>query len=139
MATFSPSPAPRRSTRLRQSATDPVQRSSRLSVAQKTVPRFTPPGQNERLAPTLMDVDETESVATEKSTARAYGETIYAKSDELTVLFYASLPVEVKQVLRSAGMNFSWKEISVTSSYFSQISLRTNTLVLSTQLLDLRS
>ncbi|KXN86872.1 hypothetical protein AN958_09467 [Leucoagaricus sp. SymC.cos] len=49
-----------------------------------------------------MDIDEIESVATERSTTRAYGETIYAKSDELTVSFYANLPVEVKQVLRSA-------------------------------------
>ncbi|KAF9454530.1 hypothetical protein P691DRAFT_655678 [Macrolepiota fuliginosa MF-IS2] len=49
-----------------------------------------------------MDIDETESVATERSTTRAYGEAIYAKSDELTVSFYACLPVEVKQVLRSA-------------------------------------
>lgn len=49
-----------------------------------------------------MDIDETESVATERSSTKSYGETIYAKSGELTVSFYASLPVEVKQVLRSA-------------------------------------
>ncbi|XP_006458086.1 hypothetical protein AGABI2DRAFT_216285 [Agaricus bisporus var. bisporus H97] len=49
-----------------------------------------------------MDIDETESVATERSVAKAYGEPIYAKSDEMTVSFYASLPVEVKQVLRNA-------------------------------------
>lgn len=104
MATFSPSPAPRRSSRLRQKATSPVRKSARLATAQKTVARLSPPGLNDRLQPTLMDVDETESIATERSTTRVYGETIYAKSDELTVSFYASLPVEVKQVLRSAGM-----------------------------------
>lgn len=112
MATFSPSPAPRRSTRLRQKPSDPAQKSSRLS--QKTIARFSPP--DERLPTTLMDVDETESITTERSTTRgAYGETTYAKSDELTVLFYASLPVEVKQVLRSAGMSFSRKKIGVSS------------------------
>lgn len=105
MATFSPSPAPRRSSRLRQKAGSPVRKSSRLA-AQKTTARLGSPSQNDR-QPTLMDIDETESVATERSTTRAYGEAIYAKSDELTVSFYASLPVEVKQVLRSAGMNMS--------------------------------
>lgn len=104
MATFSPSPAPRRSTRLRQTVSDTAQKPSRLSAPQKTVARFSPPGQNERPPTTLMDIDESESVATERT--RTYGETTYAKSDELTVLFYASLPVEVKQVLRSAGMSF---------------------------------
>lgn len=57
-----------------------------------------------------MDIDETESVATERSVAKAYGETIYAKSDEMTVSFYASLPVEVKQVLRNAGMLLNWPD-----------------------------
>jgi len=50
-----------------------------------------------------MDVDEIESVETEGSITRTYGETIFAKSGELIASFYASLPVEVKQVLRSAG------------------------------------
>jgi nuclear pore complex protein Nup133 len=30
-------------------------------------------------------------------------ETLFAKSDELSVAFYANLPVEVKQVLKNAG------------------------------------
>ena len=30
-------------------------------------------------------------------------ETLFAKSDELSVTFYANLPVEVKQVLKNAG------------------------------------
>jgi nuclear pore complex protein Nup133 len=31
-------------------------------------------------------------------------EMTYAKTDELSVSFYANLPVEVKQVLRNAGV-----------------------------------
>jgi nuclear pore complex protein Nup133 len=54
-----------------------------------------------------MDVDEAESVATERNATKVLGEAIYAKSDEMTVSFYASLPVEVKQVLRNAGMLLS--------------------------------
>lgn len=45
-----------------------------------------------------MDVDD-ESVAH----ATMKSETLFAKSKELSVAFYANLPVEVKQVLKNAG------------------------------------
>ena len=35
--------------------------------------------------------------------APSKSETLFAKSDELSVTFYANLPVEVKQVLKNAG------------------------------------
>ena len=53
-----------------------------------------------------MDVDEASSVATEKRAfAHVGGDTTFAKSDELVVSLYASLPVELKQTLRNAGMH----------------------------------
>jgi nuclear pore complex protein Nup133 len=47
-----------------------------------------------------MDVDEGGSVVHGPSKS----ETLFAKSDELSVAFYANLPVEVKQVLKNAGV-----------------------------------
>jgi len=52
-----------------------------------------------------MDVDETVLIRTEKGATRTYSEKIFAKSGELTISSYASLPVEVKEVLRNAGMD----------------------------------
>lgn len=48
-----------------------------------------------------MDIDEGSSILSERSVSRV--ETVFAKSDELSVTFYANLPVEVKQVLKNAG------------------------------------
>lgn len=53
-----------------------------------------------------MDVDEGTSrlsVTSATSAGRPKQETVFAKSEELFVQFYASLPVEVKQILRNAG------------------------------------
>jgi nuclear pore complex protein Nup133 len=48
-----------------------------------------------------MDVD---SVVSDRSfIQRPAAETVFAKSEELSVSFYANLPVEVKQVLKNAG------------------------------------
>lgn len=44
-----------------------------------------------------MDVDDDDEIRGLKP------ETIFAKSPELTATFYSHLPVEVKQVLKSAG------------------------------------
>lgn len=46
-----------------------------------------------------MDVDEVASVSDSSFPEVA----TYAKTDELTVTFYANLPIEVKQVLRNTG------------------------------------
>jgi hypothetical protein len=51
-----------------------------------------------------MDVDEVLPDSGLSST----GETIYAKTEEFSVSFYANLPVEVKQVLRNAGARFAF-------------------------------
>jgi hypothetical protein len=103
---------------------------------QKAVAHQNPSGLGEQQS-TLMDIDETESVATERSATKVYGEAIYAKSDEMTVSFYASLPVEVKQVLRNAGMLSSWPHSSSAHPYkiFSRIPI----LALLIQSLDLHS
>lgn len=83
-----------------------MRKSSRFSHTHRTVAHPSPSGLGEPQS-TLMDVDEAESVATERNATKVLGEAIYAKSDEMTVSFYASLPVEVKQVLRNAGMLLS--------------------------------
>ncbi|KAJ7449858.1 hypothetical protein FB451DRAFT_741132 [Mycena latifolia] len=97
MATFSPSPTPRRSLRHRQLQHSPPKRNnpgSRLA----TPSRATPFG-NESIA-SAMDVD---SVVSDRSFIQRLGaETVFAKSEELSVSFYANLPVEVKQVLKNA-------------------------------------
>jgi nuclear pore complex protein Nup133 len=52
-----------------------------------------------------MDVDGASSILTERTT-RGGEEAVFAKSDELTVSFYASLPAELKQALKNASMSF---------------------------------
>jgi nuclear pore complex protein Nup133 len=47
-----------------------------------------------------MDVDEGSSMLSDR-TARM--ETLFARSEEMSVAFYANLPVEVKQVLKNAS------------------------------------
>ncbi|KNZ71793.1 Nucleoporin [Termitomyces sp. J132] len=108
MATFSPSPAPRRSSRNKQPAVSPPRR-TRTAAANTTVratSRLATPVRNRPgdhgSAFFAMDVDEGGSVLSERPNMRVVGETLYAKSDQLAVSFYASLPVELKQVLKNA-------------------------------------
>jgi len=49
-----------------------------------------------------MDIDERGSTITEHS-SRVAGDSIFSKTVEMTVSFYANLPLEVKQVLRTSG------------------------------------
>ncbi|KAJ7905514.1 Non-repetitive/WGA-negative nucleoporin C-terminal-domain-containing protein [Mycena olivaceomarginata] len=86
MATFSPSPTPRRSLRHRQLQNSPPKRTKAPGSRLATPSRGTPFG-NDSIA-SAMDVDS---------------KTLFAKSDELSVSFYANLPVEVKQILKNAG------------------------------------
>lgn len=51
-----------------------------------------------------MDIDDRASIITDRSFSRLQGDAIFAKTDEMNVSFYASLPLEVKQVLRSSGL-----------------------------------
>ncbi|KAJ7109426.1 hypothetical protein C8R44DRAFT_634983 [Mycena epipterygia] len=98
MATFSPSPTPRRSLRHRPLQNSPPKRNKAPGSRLATPSRATPFG-NESIA-SAMEVD---SVVSDRSyIQRAGAETIFAKSDELSVSFYANLPVEVKQVLKNA-------------------------------------
>ncbi|KAG2020222.1 methyltransferase type 11 [Coprinopsis cinerea AmutBmut pab1-1] len=106
MATFSPAPAPRRSTRIqRQVVSPPPQRRAQRST-QVTTSRATPNRLQrnvyyvDSLSPSNgMDIDEDSGNGTELS---GPAETTYAKTEELSVSFYANLPIEVKQVLRNA-------------------------------------
>ncbi|KAF8892544.1 Non-repetitive/WGA-negative nucleoporin C-terminal-domain-containing protein [Infundibulicybe gibba] len=110
MATFSPSPAPRRSSRLRPPANSPPRR-IRVTGQSKPPSRLVTPARQLERSPYIadnvsfasgMDVDEGSSVISERSSLRTNADTIFAQSHELSVSFYANLPVEVKQVLKNA-------------------------------------
>ncbi|KAH9952015.1 hypothetical protein B0H21DRAFT_800355 [Amylocystis lapponica] len=111
MATFSPSPAPRRTTRRATShgQSPPAQPARRRAGGSKPPSRFTTPTRrpgSERLQSvaddesfgTGMDLDEGSDVFERASKA----EPVFAKSREMEASFYAYLPVEVKQVLKNA-------------------------------------
>ncbi|KAJ6630853.1 hypothetical protein B0H10DRAFT_2160229 [Mycena sp. CBHHK59/15] len=97
MATFSPSPALTPRPRHRQFQNSPPRRNKAPGSRLATPSRATPFG-NESIV-SAMDVD---SVHSDRSFQRPSVETIFAKSEELSVSFYANLPVEVKQVLKNA-------------------------------------
>lgn len=103
MATFSPSPAPRRSTRPRQHESTPPPPKRRIVVGgSRPASRFATPVRGLERQPShasVMDVDQVE----DSEIQRLSPEILYAKSKELSVSFYAHLPVEVKQVLKNAG------------------------------------
>ncbi|KAK7467177.1 hypothetical protein VKT23_004235 [Stygiomarasmius scandens] len=103
MATFSSSPAPRRSSRLHHNATSPPHRNrpgqvnSRLNTPLRSVAN-----DDVSLSP-AMEVDDNHSVVSDRSfVSSSRAETIFAKSDQLSVSFYADLPVEVSQILKNA-------------------------------------
>ncbi|KAG6814378.1 hypothetical protein H0H92_010964 [Tricholoma furcatifolium] len=109
MATFSPSPAPRRITRSKLAATSPRALASSNATG-RVNSRLATPVRNRPPAPTDqdsvfsgMDVDEGGSSFSERPNSRVTTDTLYAKSDQFTVSFYASLPVELKQVLKNAN------------------------------------
>ncbi|PPR00501.1 hypothetical protein CVT24_005524 [Panaeolus cyanescens] len=106
MATFSPSPAPRRSGRLQQNrvASPPSRRplapgGSSRALGQSSSYLF---NSETNSVASAMDIDERASIFTDRSFSRLHGDAIFAKTDEMNVSFYASLPLEVKQVLRSS-------------------------------------
>ncbi|KAH7871806.1 uncharacterized protein C8R40DRAFT_532912 [Lentinula edodes] len=103
MASFSPSPAPRRSSRLRGDAR-PNSPTRRIRVANSTS-RLSTPNRNAdgTSVASLMDVDDgRSSVGSERGFAKTGVEHIFAKSDQVMVSFHANLPLEVTQILRNA-------------------------------------
>jgi len=96
-----PAPLTRYSSRVRQSPISSPWKSSR-GVAPTSTRLSSPPINDQQN--TFMDADETEFFRTEKSVTRTRDEKIFAKSSELTVSSYATLPVEVREVLQNAGM-----------------------------------
>ncbi|GBE81938.1 hypothetical protein SCP_0403120 [Sparassis crispa] len=107
MATFSPSPAPRpaaQRTSISHALSPPRQPVRRTRTGgSKPASRFATPARQERQSSvdgsltSGMDVDDT--LDTYERPLKA--ETLFAKSEELTATFYASLPVEVKHVLKN--------------------------------------
>ena len=115
MATFSP--APRRTARyssIGMSPSPPRQGPTRRTRAGSAQPqsRFSTPRRGNPLAPVRddesiasgsgMDVDMEAPDAFEP-TPRS--DTVFSKSKEMSVTFYAQLPMEVRQALRNAGMS----------------------------------
>jgi hypothetical protein len=109
MSVLSPSPAPRRSVRNRQTVNSPP-RHVKVTGSSRATSRFATPVRhfNDNVSSlSNMDVDEASSIVTERTFARSSGETMFAKSEELAVSSYAHLPVELKQTLRSASTHLS--------------------------------
>ncbi|KIK57777.1 hypothetical protein GYMLUDRAFT_45965 [Collybiopsis luxurians FD-317 M1] len=104
MATFSPSPAPRRSARIPRNNVQPTSPPRRLRVP-NTNSRLSTPNRNTDAGSvaSMMDIDDRgSSVGSERSHIKSGIEHVFAKSDQLTVSFYANLPLEVSQILRNA-------------------------------------
>lgn len=100
MATFA-SPPPRRTHRYAtprpSSGTSP--RPRRFVGAHRGAPAATPP---RSLAESSMEVDEAPTYA-QPDRSSGQKDTVFAKTEELTARLYGTLPVEVKQALRSTG------------------------------------
>ena len=98
MATFSPSPAPRRSSRLNNRGVSPAisQWNNRFAPAATVIV-------DSGSVASAMDIDDRASIMTDRSLSKLGGDVIFAKTEEMSVSFYANLPLEVKQVLRTAG------------------------------------
>ncbi|KAK0500496.1 hypothetical protein EDD18DRAFT_1307884 [Armillaria luteobubalina] len=107
MATFSPSPAPRRSARLRQAPVSPgntkfTVNNSRLGTPINASDTSSFINESRASIDSAMDIDDRNSLASDRTTVRSTGVTYLAKSEQLAVSFYANLPVEVLLVLKHA-------------------------------------
>jgi len=103
MATFSPTPASRRVSRAPGRGHSPTRRSYGGRAA------YTPGHLVHDTASlaSAMDVDERSSVATDKSFSRIGGDLVFSRTEEMSVSYYASLPLEVKQVLKTSGASIN--------------------------------
>ncbi|KAK0193758.1 Non-repetitive/WGA-negative nucleoporin C-terminal-domain-containing protein [Armillaria mellea] len=107
MATFSPSPAPRRSARLRQAPVSPGNakfpvNNSRLGTPINASDTSSFINESRASIDSAMDIDDRNSLASDRTTVRSTGVAYLAKSEQLAVSFYANLPVEVLLVLKHA-------------------------------------
>ncbi|KAK0485184.1 Non-repetitive/WGA-negative nucleoporin C-terminal-domain-containing protein [Armillaria novae-zelandiae] len=107
MATFSPSPTPRRSVRLRQAPMSPGNTKfpvnhSRLGTPINASDTSSFINESRASIESAMDIDDRNSLASDRTTVRSTGVTYLAKSEQLAVSFYATLPVEVLLVLKHA-------------------------------------
>ncbi len=104
MAAPIPAVTPRRSARSRPIDSPPrkLKLGSKPTSRLATPVRASPFQENVSIA-SGMDTDELRSNLSERSISKPSHETVFARSDELTVSFYANSPVEVKHILRSAG------------------------------------
>ena len=110
MATFSPSPAPRRTSRRQHGDSPPVASRRTKLAAGKSTSRLATPLRPDRLSVASqgdhassisgMDVDDRSLAVSERAQK---SESIFAVSEEVMVSFHAHLPVEVRQVLQTAG------------------------------------
>jgi hypothetical protein len=102
MATFSPSPTPRRTIRRLGGHSPPVKIGNSRPTSRFATPgirvsdRYSAARDVASLTPG-MDVDSVDTEWESRS------EIVFAKSDEMVVSFGANLPIEVKQVLRNTG------------------------------------
>ncbi|EGO21494.1 hypothetical protein SERLADRAFT_451525, partial [Serpula lacrymans var. lacrymans S7.9] len=135
MATFSQSPAPRRTHRHGSPVSGRTPPASRRRVAvgtSKPSSRMVTPSHAGDRHPFMhedasvmsgMDVDENTILFTERTKT----DMIFAKSEELSVTFYANLPMEVRQVLKNAnfyGDSYSG-EIDTLTGFALIVSMRT--------------
>ncbi|KAK0450161.1 Non-repetitive/WGA-negative nucleoporin C-terminal-domain-containing protein [Armillaria borealis] len=107
MATFSPSPAPRRSARLRQAPVSPGStkfpvNNSRLGTPINASDTSSFINESRASIDSAMDIEDRNSLASDRTTVRSTGVAYLAKSEQLAVSFYANLPVEVLLVLKHA-------------------------------------
>ncbi|KAK0469814.1 Non-repetitive/WGA-negative nucleoporin C-terminal-domain-containing protein [Desarmillaria tabescens] len=107
MATFSPSPAPRRSARLRHVPVSPGNakipvNNSRLGTPINASDNGSFINESRASVDSAMDIDDRNSLSSDKTTVRSTGVSYLAKSEQLAVSFYANLPTEVLLVLKHA-------------------------------------
>lgn len=70
-----------------------------------------------------MDIDDRASIMTDRSLSKLGGDAVFAKTEEMSVSFYANLPLEVKQILRTAGRYMFNRPVPVMLIHFEKISL----------------
>ncbi|KAF8636731.1 hypothetical protein AX17_003534 [Amanita inopinata Kibby_2008] len=109
MASFTPPMTPRRLAKSKIPPHSPPRKikltaskpTSRLTTPIRAVERSPFTHENTPLVPS-MDADGTRPMLPERSTSKPNVDTVFAKSDELSVSFYADSPMEVKHILRNA-------------------------------------
>jgi len=108
MAAFASSPPPRRKNRAPTRQAEPPPRRSARLASSKPASRLPTPALGpehpsfikEDVTVGSMDVDEDTLQPTERGLRQ---DTVFAKSEEMSVTFHGHLPTEVKHVLRNAG------------------------------------